>query len=287
MASRVVTTMKVVRRPWMSRLTAFERSTKPVVHGLEEQEELGDVLEELAAQDAIGHLVEGPAGQGQHLRPARCGEPAQEPAGEELGHAVRRLEEVEGVAGGGRVHHDQVVDAGAVDLVQALHGDVLVAGREPPGDVQVERVLQDARHRRRVGGVAADEVVPGLLGVEHRRPQLAPGLHAGRLHHRVGDAHLGVAELLHAEGVGQPAGGVDGEDQHLAAQRHRGHRRGGGRGGGLAHAAGAAADGHLLGRQQLLERQRHDAHSFWLHLTAHIRPVTAARTMGVSSPARR
>ena len=32
-----------------------------VVHRLEVQEELGDVLEELAAEDAVGHLVEGPA----------------------------------------------------------------------------------------------------------------------------------------------------------------------------------------------------------------------------------
>ena len=31
------------------------------VHRLEVQEELGDVLEELTAEDAVGHLVEGPA----------------------------------------------------------------------------------------------------------------------------------------------------------------------------------------------------------------------------------
>ena len=71
-ASRVVTTTNVVRRSWSRRLTASARSTKPVVHGLEEQEELGDVLQELRAEDAVGHLVEGPAGQVEHPRPGRA-----------------------------------------------------------------------------------------------------------------------------------------------------------------------------------------------------------------------
>ena len=41
-----------------------------LLHRLEVQEELGDVLQELAAEDAVGHLVEGPAGHVQHARPA-------------------------------------------------------------------------------------------------------------------------------------------------------------------------------------------------------------------------
>ena len=36
---------------------------EPVVHGLEEDEELGDVGQELGAEDPVGHLVEGPGGQ--------------------------------------------------------------------------------------------------------------------------------------------------------------------------------------------------------------------------------
>ena len=103
--SSVVTTANVVRRSCSSRSTAFARSTKPVVHRLEVQEELGDVLEELAAEQAIGHLVEGPARDVDHARaalaadPVRHREPAQQPAAEELGHPLRRVEEVERVPG--------------------------------------------------------------------------------------------------------------------------------------------------------------------------------------------
>ncbi len=82
---------------------------EPAVHGLEVQEELGDVLEELAPEDAVGHLVEGPAGDVDHAPTAptadavRHREPAQQPPAEELGHARRRVEEVDGVPGGRRV----------------------------------------------------------------------------------------------------------------------------------------------------------------------------------------
>ena len=79
---------------------------------------------------------------------------AQQPAGEEVGHPVGRLEEVEGVAGRRRVHHDQVVAARRVQLVQPLHGDVLVALDEPAGDVLVQLVVEDAPGRAPVGGVA-------------------------------------------------------------------------------------------------------------------------------------
>ena len=43
---------------------------EPVVHRLEVEEELGDVLEELAAEHAVGHLVEGPARDVEHARAA-------------------------------------------------------------------------------------------------------------------------------------------------------------------------------------------------------------------------
>ena len=62
-ASSVDTTTKVVRLSARVRVTASARSTKPVAHRLEEEEELGDVLEELRAEDAIGHRVEGLRGE--------------------------------------------------------------------------------------------------------------------------------------------------------------------------------------------------------------------------------
>ena len=79
------------------------------VHRLEVQEELGDVLEELTAEHAIGHLVEGPAGGVEHPpTPATAEsvghrEPTQQAAAEEVGHARRRVEEVDRVPRGRRV----------------------------------------------------------------------------------------------------------------------------------------------------------------------------------------
>ncbi len=99
-------------------------------HALEEREELGDVGQELAAEDAVGHQVEGLAGRAHQAVPGRGGQQLEEPAGEEVGHARRRLEKVEGVARRRGVDDDQVVAAGLVQLVQPLHGDVLVALHE-------------------------------------------------------------------------------------------------------------------------------------------------------------
>ena len=153
---------------------------EPLLHRLHQREELGDVLQELRAEDAVGHRVEG---LGRHRHDAVAvadGEPAQQPAGEEVGHALRRVEEVEGVAGGWRVDDDQVEAARGVQLVQALHRDVVVALHEPARDVLVDRVGQDGVAGLGVGRVAAHEVVPRLAGVEHGHPQLALGLEAGR-----------------------------------------------------------------------------------------------------------
>jgi hypothetical protein len=125
---------------------------------------------------------------------------------------------------------------------------------EPAGDVDVERVGEDGVAGGGVGGVGPHQVVPRLLGVEHGGPQLAPGLDAGPGEQAGVDLGLDVAELLQAQGVGQALGGVDGDDQHLAAQLGAGHGAQGRGGGGLAHPAGAAADHDLLGRQQLVER---------------------------------
>src|SRR3546814_5221072 len=55
------------------------------------------------------------------------------------------------------------------------------------------------------------EVVPGLLRVEHRRPQLAARLHPGGGERLVRDPRLDVAERLEPERVGQALGRVDGQ----------------------------------------------------------------------------
>ena len=83
------------------------------------------------------------------------------------------------------------------------------------------------------GGVGDDEVVEGALGVEHQRPQLAGPVAV--------DAGRGAGEALEAEGVGQPLGRVDRDDDRPPPGPRRLEREDRG-GGGLADAAGAAAD---------------------------------------------
>ena len=227
--SRVVTTLNVVRRSWRSRSTDLGPDDEPVVHALEVQEELGDVLEELAAEHPVRDLVEGPAGEvddpgaAPAAEPVRHGEPAQQPPAEELGHPARRFEEVDGVAGGWRVDDDQVVAAVRVQVVEPLHRDVVVALHEPGGDVLVQAVVEDPVRGLLVGRVAQHEVVPGRLRVEHRGEQLAARLEPGGAQRLVGDAALDVAERLETERVGEPPRRVDGEHEHPAAELgHRG-----------------------------------------------------------------
>ena len=232
------------------------------VHRLEVQEELGDVLEELTAENAVGHLVEGPTGDVEHAAAAlaahavRQRQPAQQPAAEEVRHPRRRIEEVDRVAGRGRVDHDEVVLATRVDLEQPLHRDVVVTLHEPRGEVVVEPVLEDAVCRHLVGRVHEHEVVPRLLGVEHRRPELAARFDACGLQHLRWDAVRAIAETLEPERGREAARRVDREHEHLAAEMHGRAERGGRRDRGLADAARPAEDDDLLGGQQLVERDR-------------------------------
>ena len=170
---------------------------------------------------------------------------------EEVGHALRGVEEVERVARRWRVHHDEVVLPLAVDLVEPLHGDVVVRLHEPARDVLVQRVGQNLLAGLGVGRMAADEVVPALLGVEHGRPQLTPRVGRRPGEHLVGDADFVVPDPLQPQRVGQPARRVDREHQHPAAllDHRRGRQRRRRR--GLAHAAGPAGDDDVLGGEQL------------------------------------
>ena len=141
-----------------------------VVHRLEEHEEVGDVLQELRAEDAIGNAVEGP--RGAVMQPGAVGrdEPAQQSTAEEVGHACRRVEKVDGVARRRGVDDDQVVAPGAVDVVQSLHRDVVVALHELRREVAGTAGWRGSRRRSRVGCVSTDEVVPRLPWCRAWRP---------------------------------------------------------------------------------------------------------------------
>ena len=72
---------------------------EPGVHRLEQDEELRDVGQELGAEDPVGHLVEGLGGHVHQARAVGHDQPAQQARREEVGHALRGVEEVERVAG--------------------------------------------------------------------------------------------------------------------------------------------------------------------------------------------
>ena len=254
--SSVLTTTNVVRVSESTRCTALRTLDEPVVHRLEEDEELGDVLEELRAEDAVCELVEGPRGRGHHPRPVGHRQPSQQATAEELGHPSRGVEEVERVARGRRVDDEEVVGARRVDVVQPLHRDVVVAVHEASGDVLVQRVGEDRVAGRGVGSVPAHEVVPRLLRVEHRDPELAARDDTGSRERAVVDASLDVAERLEPERVRETACRVDGEHEDpspVLRGRHRGGRR---RRRRLADSTRAARDDDLLRGEQRIERAR-------------------------------
>ena len=125
--------------------------------------------------------------------------------------------------------------ASRAQLAELLHRHVLLGARERAGDRLVEGVGQDLRGLVG-GGVRLDDLVEGALHVEHHRVQRPAGLVAD-----AGHRARGVVELGEPERLGQPPRRVDGEHDDAApglgrAQAERGRR------GGLADAAGAAAD---------------------------------------------
>ena len=245
------------------RLDRARPGDEAVVHRLEVEKELGDVLEELTAEDAIGHLVEGPTRDVDHARaplPSDAvgrGEPAQQPTAEEVGHARGGIEEVERVPGGRGVHHDQVVVAALVDVEEALHRDVVVTLHEARGEVVVEPVVENPVGGLLVGRVAHHQLVPALLGVEHRGPELAAWAEPGAGERLVGHPALHVADALDAERVGEALGRVDGHHEHLAAEVRRRREPGRRRDRRLADPARAAEHDDLLRREQRLQPGAH------------------------------
>ena len=146
-----------------------------LVHGLEEDEELRDVGQELGPEDPVRHGVERLGRRVHQTRPVGGDEPAQQAGREEVGQALRRIEEVQGVAGRRRVDHDQVVLALGVDLVEPLHGDVVVGLHEPSRDVLVERVGQDLlpsrRRRARAGRTRSSQLCLVSSMAAHSSPR--------------------------------------------------------------------------------------------------------------------
>ncbi len=206
-----------------------------LLHTLEGLEEGDGVADDVGP----GHLGDGAEqGLGGHAHelesgPGRLHERLEQPVLQEVGQPPRGVEEVEGIAGRGGVHHHQVEPALLHQLVELLHGHVLLGARQRPGQVPVDPVDLDVLGL--LGGVrvALDQVVEGPLGVEHEGVELAgPGpVDPGGL----------VGEGVEAERVGQSSGRVDGD--HAGPPAQPGGLEGeGGRRGGLAHPARSAAD---------------------------------------------
>ena len=223
----------------------------------ERAEEHREILQEVHSRDALEH--------GEHdARPAtddaggeagRAQEDLERPALEELGEAVGGVEEVQRVARGRRVEHEQIEVVIAIEVVELAHRRVLLGAGDGVRQLLVDPVGEDVVARALVGREALDDLVERALGVEHHRPELALHLDPRRLEHgRVDEPGL-VAQLLEPEGVGQPLGRVDGHHRDLAPfGRHpHGDRR---RDRRLAHASGPAADAHALVGQQLADVHR-------------------------------
>ena len=121
--------------------------------------------------------------------------------------------------------------------------------------ILIKGIIQDPFGRDRVGGVARNQGIPALFGVEHFCPQLAPWRGPGPGEGAVADP-LDANAPAQPERLSQSAGGVDGNHEHFAALTNGGHRRRRRGDGGLAHSPGAAHDRDFFGRQQGFQGSR-------------------------------
>ena len=90
---------------------------KTLGKGLEQYEELGYILEELRADDLVGHVVKRLRGNVGQPALVRHGQKAQQPRAEEIGCALRGQQKIESVARRRSIHDDQVVIALGMKLV--------------------------------------------------------------------------------------------------------------------------------------------------------------------------
>jgi hypothetical protein len=113
----------------------------------------------------------------------------------------------ERVLHGRRIEDDEVVAAGARDVVELLRRHVLVVRREAVGDVLVDVVVEDPAPCRVVGRHARDQALERRARVEHQCVQL-PGCGAEI------DPHFVVPEPLETERVREPPRRIDRQHEH-------------------------------------------------------------------------
>ena len=98
-------------------------------------------------------------------------------AAEERRQPAGRVEELDGIVGGRRVEHQQVVVAGD-ELVELLDRGELLRARDGVRELAVDPVALDLLGTRGCRCDAVDQLVECALGVEHHRPQLTLHLEA-------------------------------------------------------------------------------------------------------------
>ena len=229
-----------------------------VDHAAQRAEEHREVREHVHARRAAQHREDNAraAPDDAHAEVGGPEEHLERAALEEVGQAVGRVEEVQRVARGRRVEHEQVEAALLVELVELGDRRELLRARHGVGELLVDAVGEHLVARALVRGQALDQLVERALGVEHHRPELAPELEAVLGEDLLLDAAGPVVERLEAERVGEPLRGVDRHHRDALAaggHAHRDRRRGG----RLADPAGAAADADALVGEQLVEGRHH------------------------------
>src|SRR5919201_3774907 len=243
------------RRVGQQRLDALRALLEALDEPAQRAEEDAQVLEQIDAGQALEHREHDarPAPDDPGGQAGRREEDLQRAPLEEARQPVGGVEEVQRVARRRRVEDEHVEAPGAVEVVELGDRRELLRAGHRAGQLLIDAVGEDVVAGALVGREAGDEVVERALGVEHHRPQLAAHLDpvAGEAV-GVDEARL-VAELVEPQGVGQPLGGVDGDDSDAQPARRQAHRQCRRRG-RLADATRAGADDDALAVQSPVER---------------------------------
>ena len=181
-------------------------------------EELRQVLKQVDAGDPLQRREQHAPGTAEHLhtQPSRFQEELQRATFDEPRHPLGRVDEVERVAGGRRVEHQQVVARLLVQLVELLHRHVLLRAGHRVGDLLVDAVLRGSGRAspRRARGAPRDR--RRCASRRASSPTARPSSRSRVRAKRSGSTQpLLVAQLGQAEGVRQPLGGVDREHRDL------------------------------------------------------------------------
>ena len=269
-----------------SSLTLTGALAKSPDHPAECLEELGEVLDQVDAgdppQDREHHrraTAEDPHADAGRLHEDLSARPSMN-----CSSRFGRVEEVEGVARRRRVEDEQVVAPGGVDLVELLHRHVLLGAGERRGELLVDAVVQDPVAALGIRSVLADDVVEGLLRVEHHRPELA----AARARPRPRRRAPGSTRRSALPSSGRPsesasrfAGSIVSTATRLPAGGHPGSDRR--RGGRLADAARARADADSALGEQLGQARRSRPAPLLRRLVFRHQAITASASSPISS----